>query len=99
MARNKNKQDEMCEEFAAADQSQYLGDTVDESRGYRMRSGITNLMSLVGGTALGAAMMYLFDPETGRERRAHLGETTGHAMHEAGEALGSTWETVSTRAS
>jgi len=95
----RNRKDKTCEEFETGDRSQTVGDTIDESRGYRMRGGISSLVSLVSGTALGAAIMYLFDPEAGRERREHLGETTGQAVHEAGEALGSTWDTVSSRAS
>jgi len=70
----------------------------NEARSSFMRSGIGNLLSLVSGTAIGAAIMYLFDPAAGRERRGDLGEVAGHALHDAGDTLGSTWETVSTRA-
>jgi gas vesicle protein len=98
MARKQQTQS-VREEPKTPEQPRYVVDRTDECRSHRTRGGVANLMSLVGGTALGAAIMYLFDPEAGRERREHLGETTGHAVHEAGEALGSTWDTVSTRAS
>ena len=57
-----------------------------------------NSMALLGGALLGAAAMYLLDPETGRRRREHLRETTGDALGRAGEALGPAWDTVSEHA-
>ena len=42
-------------------------------------------MTLVGGALLGAATMYLLDPESGRRRREHLGEA-------AGDTFGTAWD-------
>lgn len=57
-----------------------------------------NSMALLGGALLGAAAMYLLDPETGRRRRERLAETTGDALGRAGEAIGPAWESLSERA-
>src|SRR5688572_3434417 len=69
----------------------------------------TGLISLLGGAGIGAAAMYLLDPEAGAARRQHAAERTkealesggsavGSALHSGGEALGSAWETISTKA-
>src|SRR5688500_4249702 len=57
-----------------------------------------NTMALLGGALLGAAAMYLLDPEAGRRRRQTLRETTGDALGRAGEAIGPTLETLTERA-
>ena len=57
-----------------------------------------NSMALLGGALLGAAAMYLLDPEAGRRRREYLRETTGDALGRAGEALGPVVETFAERA-
>ena len=61
--------------------------------------------SLVGGASIGAAMMYLFDPDRGNARREHLSEAAERALdaarvtaHATGESLGETWDDVSDRA-
>src|SRR6266542_6877940 len=58
--------------------------------------------ALLGGLGIGALLMYLFDPEEGRERRGYLAEASGdvldrasHALGHAGDALSSAWESVS----
>jgi osmotically-inducible protein OsmY len=48
----------------------------------------TNLMSLLGGAGIGAALMYFFDPEEGSQRR-----------HELVDLTGSAWGTVKEKAS
>jgi hypothetical protein len=69
----------------------------------------TGLLSLAGGLGLGAALMYLFDPEAGQERRQHAAERAkgametggaalGTALHTGGEAASSGWESLSTKA-
>src|SRR5688500_19797106 len=55
-------------------------------------------MALLGGALLGAAAMYLLDPEAGRRRRGNLSQATGDALGRAGEAIGPTLETLSERA-
>lgn len=57
-----------------------------------------NTMSLLGGALLGAAAMYLLDPEAGRRRRENLAESTGDALGRAGEAIGPVWDSVSEHA-
>jgi gas vesicle protein len=54
-----------------------------------------NTMALLGGALLGAAAMYLLDPEAGRRRREYLAETTGDALGRAGEAIGPAWDRLS----
>src|SRR3954470_9177394 len=54
-----------------------------------------NTMALLGGALLGAAAMYLLDPEAGRRRREQLAESTGDALGRAGEAIGPTWDRIS----
>jgi hypothetical protein len=55
------------------------------------RNSIGNAFSLLGGAGIGAALMYLLDPETGAERRERLGRTAATTAHGAGHALGATW--------
>src|SRR5437868_1944548 len=55
-------------------------------------------MFLLGGALLGAAAMYLLDPESGRRRRETLAETASDTLGSTGKALGAGWEQVSDRA-
>jgi len=48
-----------------------------------------NLVSMIGGAALGAVAMYLLDPEAGRHRREQLGELAEGALSNAGGAINS----------
>lgn len=48
----------------------------------------TNLMSLLGGAGIGAALMYFFDPEEGPRRRHELGDVTGSAWGVVKERAG-----------
>jgi gas vesicle protein len=48
---------------------------------------LENTLSLVGGAGLGAALMYLFDPDLGSERRQDVRDTAGDALASTGEAL------------
>jgi gas vesicle protein len=41
---------------------------------------------LLGGMAAGAALMYLFDPERGRTRRARLSDQTASKLNRFGDA-------------
>ena len=70
----------------------------------------TGLLSLIGGSAIGAAIMYLMDPESGQYRRtkaldtAHRAletttDTLSSAYEGAGHMLGDAWETVGHKAS
>lgn len=55
-------------------------------------------LSLIGGAGLGAALMYLFDPEQGERRRAQLGETASGALQGAAERFSGTWQDLAHRA-
>lgn len=57
-----------------------------------------NTFALLGGAVLGAAAMYLLDPESGRRRREHLGEAAGDALRVTGDTVGPAWESLSERA-
>src|SRR5438270_12544181 len=62
--------------------------TNGQRRRSTMRSSKTEAgLSLLGGALLGAAAMYLMDPESGRRRREHLGEM-------AEDKLGPAWDTA-----
>ena len=52
-------------------------------------------MKLLGGALLGAAAMYLLDPESGRRRRHTIAAGTGEALGRAGEHLGPAWDRFS----
>jgi hypothetical protein len=53
---------------------------------------------LLYGVGLGAALMYIFDPERGRGRRAYLREQFVGASNSAGERLGKTARDLRNRA-
>ena len=57
-----------------------------------------NTMSLLGGALLGAAAMYLLDPEMGKRRRAYVADRASDAMDSTTDALQSGWSKVSDRA-
>src|SRR4051812_4580900 len=61
-----------------------------------MRSGCNSKteagLSLLGGALLGAAVMYILDPESGRRRRSQIGDLAHDAVDTAGGALGSAWD-------
>src|SRR5215218_9298231 len=61
-----------------------------------MRSGCNSKteagLSLLGGALLGAAVMYILDPESGRRRRSQIGDLAHDALDTAGGALGSAWD-------
>ena len=63
----------------------------EESRG-------GSLAAWLGGIAVGAAFMYVFDPDRGRRRRALARDKAIHAARVASETLGSTSRDLSNRA-
>ncbi|MGI8997363.1 MAG: MBL fold metallo-hydrolase, partial [Pyrinomonadaceae bacterium] len=52
--------------------------------------GLSTGLLLIGGIGLGAALMYLFDPERGRRRRALVRDKVIGATNQAGQLLGQT---------
>ena len=57
-----------------------------------------NTLSLLGGALLGAAAMYVLDPETGRKRRAYIKDQAGNYLDTAQETLHGGWESARDRA-
>jgi gas vesicle protein len=57
-----------------------------------------NTISLLGGALLGAAAMYLLDPEMGRKRRAYIKDQAGDYLETAQDALHGGWDTARDRA-
>jgi len=55
---------------------------------------IENTLSLLGGAGLGAALMYLFDPDLGGDRRQDVRSAAGQALSSTSEALHSTAHTA-----
>src|SRR5882724_5108853 len=54
-----------------------------------------NMRSLLGGALVGAASMYLMDPDMGQRRRKYVAKQAGEYMGEAGDVLHSGWDKVS----
>jgi gas vesicle protein len=52
-------------------------------------------VSLLSGAGIGAALMYLFDPDSGDERRERVADRAGDYASAAGETLGAGWEHIS----
>lgn len=48
---------------------------------------LSTTLSMLGGAAVGAALMYLFDPEQGEKRRTVVGGYTGDALKGTGGTL------------
>jgi len=55
-------------------------------------------VSLVGGAGIGAALMYIFDPEAGEKRRSNARSSAESVFASAGDRLGGTWNSLSDRA-
>ena len=53
-----------------------------------------SMMSLLGGALVGAAAMYLLDPDMGSRRRKYVKQHAGEYLGDAGEMLQSGFETV-----
>jgi len=50
--------------------------------------------SLLGGAGIGAALMYLLDPQLGDERREYLAKVAADSVHGTGGTLADTWHNV-----
>src|SRR4051794_16687185 len=62
-----------------------------ESNGQAIATSANSIGLLLGGIGLGALLMYLFDPDRGRGRRARLGDqltSKVNRLSEAAEAKG-----------
>jgi hypothetical protein len=65
--------------------------------GYKEHGG-GSVAAWLGGIAVGALAMYVFDPERGRRRRALARDKAIHAAHVAGDRLGAKSRDLSNRA-
>jgi hypothetical protein len=54
-------------------------------------------VTLIGGVGLGAGLMYLLDPQSGRRRRALTRDKAVHVLHKGGDALRKTSRDVANR--
>ena len=57
-----------------------------------------NAIALLGGALLGAAAMYVLDPDMGKRRRQYIADQAGDYFDEAGNLVRGGWETVRDRA-
>lgn len=57
-----------------------------------------NTIALLGGALLGAAAMYVLDPQMGKRRREFIAEQAGEYLDDAGNLVRGGWETVRERA-
>jgi hypothetical protein len=57
-----------------------------------------NFMLLLTGVGIGAAIMYIFDPEEGLERRATVRTTATNTVNRTGGAISGTAKTLGNRA-
>jgi hypothetical protein len=57
-----------------------------------------NLMLLLAGVGIGAAIMYIFDPEEGVGRRASVRTISANTVNRTGGAIGGTARTIGNRA-
>src|SRR2546428_5028741 len=54
-------------------------------------------MTLITATGLGAGLMYMFDPDRGKRRRAMVRDKVAHTFNQTGDAIGVTWRDLSNR--
>src|SRR4051812_10714077 len=57
-------------------------------------STVGTAFGVISGAALGAAAMYLLDPDKGPDRRHHLADTTGELFETTTDTLRDTWDVL-----
>jgi BON domain len=55
------------------------------------------ILSAIGGLGVGAALMFILDPDRGRSRRATIRDKANRAAHKTGDALGTAARDLSNR--
>ena len=63
-----------------------------QSNNESCRTGLTTGLSILGGAAIGAGLMYLLDPEEGPDRRRTVGNLATGAISASGSALHTGWD-------
>ena len=58
------------------------------------KSSAATALGVAAGAGIGAALMFLLDPEQGRRRRERLAEAAALAAHRAGEVAHTAWDTT-----
>lgn len=66
----------------------------DASRG----GGVATTFGLIAGAGIGAALMFLLDPEQGRRRRQHLADVAADALEATTDTVSHAWEAGSEKA-
>jgi len=73
---------------------QHLSENLSRGRrtggesGHMLENGLNKGLWVLGGLGLGAGLMYLFDPERGKQRRALLRDKCVHAYNQTGQTVG-----------
>ena len=65
---------------------------------HRQSPELSTLLVAASAFALGAALMYIFDPQQGRRRRALVRDQFVHAGHQIGDAASGVAQDLSNRA-
>jgi hypothetical protein len=65
----------------------------------RKNRSVETALGLLGAAGLGVGLMYMLDPEHGKQRRGKLVSTAEHALSNTGDMLGSTLHSASHSAS
>ncbi|MCI0489248.1 MAG: BON domain-containing protein [Blastocatellia bacterium] len=59
---------------------------------------MNKVLTLISGIGLGTGLMYLFDPDKGKRRRAQIRDKTVHGLNKANDAINKTSRDMSNRA-
>src|SRR3954471_620285 len=93
MARNSNPSRKGQPQQRAPEQRQAAW--AQAERDHRRETALCGSLSLLTGAAVGAALMYAFDPQAGKQRRHAAYETTSDALESASETLGDAYHSAS----
>jgi hypothetical protein len=83
--------------YGGAESSPWQQQYADEASCVRTGTAATAL-GVVAGAGIGAALMFLLDPEAGRRRRERLAAAAAAAAERTGELAHSAWDTTSEKA-
>src|SRR5439155_2074603 len=69
-------------------------EVISDNQNQTCRTGVATALSIAGGIGVGAALMYLLDPEEGQSRRSKLTHLASGAISSTGSALESGWSSL-----